>query len=120
MPGIITRGNALFLQLIGQFTPVIADKIELGLGLGAGYRFALYPSSPLKWNGGNWKKGQAFKGVIQAPVQLSIGYRSVKMQSYEFRPYIAYQLQPLFGYNPDLSPLPVSNFLLGLKIHNYK
>jgi hypothetical protein len=114
------QGDALFVQLIGQITPVIAEKIEVGIGLGAGYRFALYPSSSSKWDGGNWIKGKPFKGVIQAPVQLSLGYRSIRLQSLEFRPYTAYQLQALFGYSPDLSPLPVSNFLLGMKIHNYK
>jgi len=114
------QGDALFVQLIGQITPVIAEKIEVGIGLGAGYRFALYPSSPSKWDGSNWSKGKPFKGVIQTPVQFSLGYRSIRLQSLEFRPYAAYQLQTLFGYSPDLSPLPVSNFLLGLKIHNHK
>ena len=114
------QGDALFVQLIGQITPVIAEKIEVGIGLGAGYRFALYPSSPSKWDGSNWIKGKPFKGVIQTPVQISLGYRSIRLQSLEFRPYAAYQLQALFGYSPDLSPLPVSNFLLGMKIHNYK
>ena len=114
------QGDALFVQLIGQITPVIAEKIEIGIGLGAGYRFALYPSSPLKWDGSNWIKGKPFKGVVQAPIQLSLGYRSIRFQLLEFRPYAAYQLQALFGYSPDLSPLPVSNFLLGMKIHNYK
>jgi hypothetical protein len=114
------QGDALFLQLMGQITPVIADHIELGLGLGAGYRFAFYPSTSQQWNGSEWRKGKAFKSIIQVPVQLSIGYRSIKWQALEIRPYAAYQLQALFGYNPDLSPLPVSNFLLGLKVHNYK
>ena len=114
------QGDALFFQLVGQITPVIADRIELGVGLGAGYRFAFYPSSPQQWNGSEWRKGKPFQGIIQAPVQLSIGYRSIKWQALEIRPYAAYQLQALFGYNPDLSPLPVSNFLMGLKVHNYK
>lgn len=114
------QGDALFVQLMGQLTPVIAQKVELGIGLGAGYRFALYPSSSLKWDGTSWNKGKSFKGVIQAPLQFSLGYRSLRMQSLEFRPYIAYQMQALFRYSPDLSPLPVSNFLMGVKIHNYK
>lgn len=114
------QGDALFVQLMGQINPVIAQKVEVGFGVGAGYRFALYPSSSSKWNGDSWIKGKSFKGMLQTPVQLSLGYRSVRLESLEFRPYVAYQLQTLFGYNPDLSPLPVSNFLLGMKIHNYK
>lgn len=114
------QGDALFLQLLGQFTPVIAQRIELGVGIGGGYRFALYPSSPLKWDGSSWSRGRSFKGVIQVPLQFSAGYRSFRMQSLEFRPYAAYQLQALFRYSPDLSPLPVSNFLLGVKVHNHK
>lgn len=110
------QGDALFLQLLGKVQPVIAHKIELGLGLGFGYRFALYPSGPQKWNGSEWTTGSSFKGMYQVPVQLSVGYRSLHLDHYEIRPYVAYQLQALLGYNPDLSPLPVSAALLGLKI----
>ncbi|MEJ0106542.1 MAG: hypothetical protein WDO19_30130 [Bacteroidota bacterium] len=51
--------------MIGQFTPVIADKIELGLGLGAGYRFALYPSSPLSGMGVTGKKDRHLKELFR-------------------------------------------------------
>lgn len=114
------QGDALFVQLLGQITPVIAQKLEIGFGLGAGYRLALYPSPAQKWDGANWIKGHSFKGVIQVPLQFSLGYRSLRFQSLEFRPYAAWQLQGLFRYSPDLSPLPVSAFLMGMKIHNYK
>lgn len=110
------QGDAVFLQLLGKFQPVIAQKVELGLGLGFGYRLAFYPSKAQKWNGEAWTKGSAFKGMYQVPAQLSIGYRSLHLDRYEIRPYVAYQLQALLGYNPDLSPLPVSAALLGLKI----
>lgn len=110
------QGDALFLQLLGKVQPVIAQRIELGLGLGFGYRLALYPSPPQKWNGSQWEAGTPFKGMYQVPVQLSVGYRSLHLDRYEIRPYVAYQLQALLGYNPDLSPLPSSAALLGLKI----
>lgn len=110
------QGDALFLQLLGKVQPVIAQRIELGLGLGFGYRLALYPSQPQKWNGSEWTAGHSFKGMYQVPVQLSVGYRSLHLDRYEIRPYVAYQLQALLGYNPDLSPLPSSAALLGLKI----
>jgi hypothetical protein len=110
------QGDALFLQLLGKFQPTIAQKIELGLGLGFGYRLAFYPAQPQKWSGSEWTAGSSFKGMYQVPVQLSVGYRSLHLDRYEIRPYVAYQLQALLGYNPDLSPLPVSAALLGLKI----
>lgn len=110
------QGDAVFLQLLGKYQPLIAQKIELGLGLGFGYRLAFYPAKPQKWNGSGWTAGSTFKGIYQVPAQLSIGYRSLQIDRYEVRPYIAYQLQALLGYNPDLSPLPVSAALLGLKI----
>lgn len=110
------QGDAVFLQLLGKYQPVIAEKIELGLGLGFGYRVGLYPSKPTKWNGSEWVGGNGFKGMYQVPVQFSLGYRSIKLDQYQVRPYLAYQLQALMGYNPDLSPLPVSAGLLGLKI----
>lgn len=114
------QGDAVYLQLLGQYTPVIANKIEAGIGLGFGYRFAFYSSPSQKWNGHNWEKGSPAKGMYQVPVQLSLGYRSLKLDRYELRPYLAYQLQALLGYNPDLSPLPISAGLLGLKIQNTK
>lgn len=114
------QGDALYLQLVGQITPVIANKLELGLGLGFGYRMAMYPSRPQVYDQGKWKEGKAFKSVYQVPVQLSIGYRSILLNNYTIRPYLAYQLQPLFRYSPDLSPLPVSNTMLGLKIQQTK
>jgi hypothetical protein len=114
------QGDALYMQLLGQYTPLIAKKVEAGLGLGFGYRFAFYSSPSQKWNGQSWVKGSPAKGMYQVPVQLSIGYRSLKLTDYQLRPYLAYQLQALFGYNPDLSPLPVSAGLLGLKIQKVK
>ena len=114
------HGDAVYLQLLGQYTPLIAGKIEPGVGIGFGYRLALYPSQPLAWNGNQWKAGRPYKGVLQVPVQLSLGYRSIHLQSYEVRPYVAYQLQTLFKYNHDFSPLPVSAGLLGIKVQNIK
>jgi hypothetical protein len=113
-------GDALYLQLLGQYTPLIAGKIEPGIGLGFGYRLALYPSQPHAWDGSQWKAGRPYKGVLQVPVQLSVGYRSIQLQSYEVRPYVAYQLQTLFNYNHDFSPLTVSAGLLGIKVQNSK
>lgn len=113
------QGDALFLQLLGKYQPVIAQKLEMGLGLGFGYRLALYPSTAQKWSGNEWTKGSSFKGMYQVPVQLSLGYRSMHLDQYEIRPYVAYQLQVLLGYNPDLSPLPVSAGLLGFKIQKH-
>lgn len=110
------QGDALFLQLLGKYQPVIAQKIELGLGLGFGYRLAFYPSHAQKWSGSQWTGGSAFKGMYQVPVQLSFAYRSLHLDRYEIRPYAAYQLQAILGYNPDLSPFPVSAGLLGFKI----
>jgi len=114
------QGDALYLQLLGQYTPVIAKKIEAGLGLGFGYRFGFYPSPSQKWNGQTWEKGGLAKGMYQVPIQVSIGYRSLQLDDYQLRPYLAYQLQALLGYNPDLSPLPVSAGLLGIKVQKVK
>ena len=113
------QGDAVFLQLLGKFQPVIARRIETGIGFGFGYRIALYPSKAQKWNDGEWKEGVPFKGIWQVPVQFSLGWRSLQPSKYEIRPFVAYQLQALLGYNPDLSPLPVSAGLLGIKIQKH-
>lgn len=111
------QGDAVGLQLLAQFTPAIFRRIELGVGTGAGYRFSFYRSKPLKWNGPDWVEGKSYEGIIQVPVQISVGYRSIRFGSCNIRPFAAYQLQALFGYSPDLSPLPDSNLMVGLKIH---
>lgn len=110
------QGDAVQAQLMFMITPVIAKHIELGMGLGAGYQLSFYPSAPLRWDGGNWVRGKSFKGLFHAPVQLSLGYRSFQALRYEWRPYVAYQVNALFGYSPDLSLLPVSNAMIGVRV----
>ena len=109
------QGNATSLQVLGQFTPVIFNRVELGIGTGAGYRFSRYPSEPLKWNGTSWEKGKSVKGIVQIPLQLSAGYRSIQIASLALTPFISYQLQAMFGYSPDLDPFPDSNLMFGFK-----
>lgn len=109
------QGNATSLQFVGQFLPVVLKKIELGVGTGVGYRFSGYPSAPLKWNGNTWDDGETYKGIIQVPFQVSAGYRSLHIFSLSVSPFITYQMQAMFGYNPDFDPLPDSSLLLGLK-----
>lgn len=109
------QGNASSLQLLGQFTPVLFNKLELGFGTGAGYRFSGYPSDPIKWNGTSWESGKKFKGIVQIPVQFSVGFRSVKVSNLEIIPFVAYQMKAMFGYNPDFDPLPDSNIMFGFK-----
>jgi hypothetical protein len=109
------QGNATNLQLLGQFLPVILKTIEFGIGTGIGYRFSGYPSQPLKSNGDSWEEGKNFKGIIQIPLQLSVGYRSILISSVSVTPFFSYQLQAMFGYNPDFDPLPDSSFMIGFK-----
>lgn len=111
----LQQGDALFTQLLFNYTPLVAKKIELGIGAGIGYQFSFYPSKPLKWNGTEWVEGKASKAVIQVPAQVSIGYRGIETAKGRFTPYVSYQLNALFKYTPDLTPLPSSFFLLGVK-----
>ena len=57
----IQQGDALFTQLLFNYTPLVAKTIELGIGAGVGYQFSFYPSKPLKWNGTEWGEGKATK-----------------------------------------------------------
>ena len=109
------QGNATSLQLLGQITPVLFKKLELGFGTGAGYRFSGYPSDPFKWNGTSWETGKKYKGIVQIPVQLSAGFRSVRVSNLEIIPFVAYQMKAMFGYNPDFDPLPDSQIMFGFK-----
>ena len=109
------QGNATSLQLLGQVTPVLFKKLELGFGTGVGYRFSGYPSDPLKWNGTSWENGKKIKGIVQIPVQFSVGFRSIQVANLELIPFVAYQMKAMFGYNPDFDPLPDSQIMLGLK-----
>jgi len=108
-------GSASVLQVLGQFHPVVFKKIELGIGTGAGYRLSTYPYSTFNWDGTSWNDGKKYKGMVQIPLQLSIAYRSLSISSYKVIPFISYQLQAMFGYNPDFDPLPDSNFMAGFK-----
>ncbi len=113
------QGDAASLQLMGQFLPVVFSKMELGIGTGAGYRFSGYNSSPFKWNGSSWENAKMYKGMVQIPLQLSAGYRAINFSPLMVTPFVAYQMQALFGYNPDISPLPDSSLMFGFKF-NFK
>ncbi len=109
------QGDATSIQLLGQFLPVVFSKMELGIGTGAGYRFSGYNSSPLIWNGSGWENAKNYKGMVQIPLQLSAGYRSINISPLMVTPFVAYQMQALFGYNSDISPLPDSSLMFGFK-----
>lgn len=111
------QGDAASLQLLGQFTPVILKSVELGVGTGAGYRISGYPSVPVKWDGNEWKEGKMYKGIIQIPLQFSAGYRAIQVLTLGITPFVSYQLQAMFGYNPDFDPLPDSNIMFGFKFN---
>jgi len=108
-------GSASVLQVLGQFYPVLFKKIELGIGTGAGYRLSGYPYPTLYWEDTSWNDGKKYKGMVQIPLQLSIAYRSFSISSLKVIPFISYQLQAMFGYNPDFDPLPDSNIMAGFK-----
>lgn len=113
------QGDAVGLQLTGAWTPVIAKKIELNLGTGIGYRAGLYANKSMHYENGQWRAGAKAKMMWQIPLQFGIGYRSINIRQYEIRPYLSSQLQVLLGYSPDLSPLPISAALIGLRIQNH-
>jgi len=108
-------GSASILQVLGQFQPVLFKKIELGIGTGAGYRLSAYPYATFHWDGTSWNDGKKYKGMVQMPLQLSIAYRSFSISSLKVIPFISYQLQAMFGYNPDFDPLPDSNIMAGFR-----
>lgn len=100
----------LYILLLGLLNalPALAQRTDQTwqFDLAAGLHSFYAPAEHLKW---------------QRPELVAMtGYRSLQLDNYTLRPYLAYQLQGLPGYNPDMSVLPVSNFLPGLKIHNSK
>ena len=114
------QGNAYFLQALVHYNATIASKIEAGVAVGAGYRLASYPSQSYSYNGDKWLKGRPVEGMLQFPLQINAGYKTIIIDRYELIPFMAYQLQVLSGYSPDLSLLPVSALTAGIKIKNSK
>lgn len=112
------QGDAVSTQLLFTFSPLIANAIEPGIGLGVGYQRAFSPSKSMHWDGESWTAGKQSKGLFHVPLRLSLGYKA-KGKQYDFTPYVAYQFQALFGYSPDLSLLPQSHALIGLKIASH-
>lgn len=112
------QGDAVSTQLLFTFSPLIANAIEPGIGLGVGYQRAFSPSKSMHWDGESWIAGRQSKGLFHVPLRLSLGYKA-KGKQYDFTPYLACQLQALFGYSPDLSLLPQSHALIGLKIASH-
>jgi hypothetical protein len=109
------QGDALYIQALFRYAPVIAKHIQPVIGAGLGYQLAFYPSAALKFDGANWVNVKKPKGVIQVPLQLGIGYRGIESAKAIITPYVAYQVNALFRYSPDLTPLPSSQLLLGVR-----
>jgi hypothetical protein len=109
------QGDALYIQALFRYAPVIAKHIQPMIGTGVGYQLSFYPSTALEYDGSNWVNEKKPKNVIQVPLQLGIGYRGIETAKAIITPYVAYQVNALFRYSPDLTPLPSSQILLGLR-----
>lgn len=109
------QGNGLFAQTQIRYEPTIGKTIQPSIGTGVGYQLVYYPSTSLEWNGESWAQGKKFKGVLQVPLRLALGFKGVASASGNFTPYLAYQTNLLFGYSPDLSPFPVGALVGGFK-----
>lgn len=109
------QGDGLYAQAQFRYNPVIFKHFEPGIGLGVGYQAAFYPAKSLRWDSENWVAGKSWKGMLQTPLRLSLGYRTGA-----YTPFVAYQSNVLFGYSPDLSPMPVSMLLAGVKFSPLK
>jgi hypothetical protein len=107
------QGDALYAQAQFRYTPLIANAIEPGIGVGVGYQVSFTPSEALVWDGDQWTRGKGRQGMWQTPLRLSLAYRNGP--DAQWSPFVAYQANVLFGYSPDLSPLPVSSFTAGLR-----
>ncbi|MCB9080105.1 MAG: hypothetical protein H6555_00155 [Lewinellaceae bacterium] len=110
------QGDALQMQATVGFYPVLGHHWVPGIELGAGYQWSFYPDQGWSYGVEGWENRRGPRGVKQVPLQFSLGYRGTKGRWGQVEPFVAYQLQALLGYSPDLSPLPVSNALIGLRI----
>lgn len=109
------QGNGLFAQTQIRYEPSIGKTIQPSIGTGVGYQLAFYPAGSLEWNGESWTQGKKFKGVVQVPLRLALGFKGLDTSNGSFTPYLAYQTNVLFGYSPDLSPFPVGALVGGFK-----
>ena len=109
------QGDALYVQTLFRYTPIIGKYIQPVIGTGIGYQISFYPSSSLNYDGTDWVQGPKAKAVIQVPLQVGVGYRGIETSEAFITPFILYQVNALFRYSPDLTPLPSSNFLLGFR-----
>lgn len=109
------QGDGLFAQTQVRYEPTIGKIFQPSIGLGLGYQLAYYPSKSLEWDGDSWNQGKKFKGVMQVPLRLALGFKGISSHYGQITPYVAYQSNLLFGYSPDLSPFPVTALVGGIK-----
>lgn len=109
------QGDGLFAQTQIRYEPSIGKSLQPSIGAGIGYQLAYYPFKALEWDGENWGQGKKFKGVLQVPLRLALGFKGISSRNGQFIPYLAYQSNVLFGYSPDLSPFPVTALVGGVK-----
>ncbi|AEE49378.1 MAG TPA: hypothetical protein PLC89_28610 [Haliscomenobacter sp.] len=109
------QGDGLFAQTQIRYEPTLGKSLQPSIGTGIGYQWAYHPSAPREWNGEAWVHGKKFKGVVQVPLRLALGFKGINAGHGQFTPYVAYQTNLLMGYSPDLSPLPVTALVGGFK-----
>lgn len=108
------QGDAVYIQSLIGYHPMLGAHLQGGISLGVGYQRSFYSGSSFEWNGEEWVKGKSSHTVWQVPVQFRLGYRSAGSHG-AWTPFLAYQAHAQFKYSPDLTPLPVSNFLIGVQ-----
>lgn len=108
------QGDAVYVQSLVGYFPSFGQHLQGGVALGLGYQRSFYSGSSWQWDGQEWEKGRSSRTVWQVPIQFRLGYRTPGATG-DWTPFIAYQVHGQFKYSPDLTPLPVSNFLIGVQ-----
>jgi hypothetical protein len=101
------------------YRPLIFKHIEPGFAIGIGRAMTLSNTrnSYYQLENGAWKKShRQSQGHWQAPISLSMGYRTKLTNGTVLTPYISYEATPLIKYNTAFAILPYSLLSVGTRI----
>jgi hypothetical protein len=101
------------------YRPLLFKVLEPGFALGLGRAVALSNTrNPYyELENGTWKKSRSqSQGHWQAPLSLSMGYRTKMANGTVLTPYVSYEATPLIKYNSAFSILPYSLISVGTRV----
>ena len=115
---VFNRGSGNILSFYSQavYRPSLSGSLHGGIKGGVSYTFMFKPNPSYIFNGKEWIKGPAARGMFGIPAGIHLSWQEPKTSTYS-APYMAYDPFLHTGYNRDVPVIPHTVLEIGNAIH---